>query len=154
MKGVAWRRCSLCGTEKAETLDNFRYVSKRDKWISTCRECLSRPAHEADDDPAMSFPEIAKELGISVQRVRVIYNVALRKLRKYIDDNCPGMRDHLEEHPEPIYPFLLSAHHKDGNKYWEQRILVVPTRVDRQRNRHNFKQKRRLHEEIKGQKVA
>ena len=140
MKEVAWRRCSLCGTEKLETLDNFRYVPKHNKWISTCRDCLSRPSHEVDTDPAMSFPEIAAELGISVQRVRVIYNVALRKLRKYIEENCPSMRDHLVEHPEPIYPSPLPTYHKDGNKYWEQRLLVVPTRVDKQRNRYNFKQ--------------
>ena len=142
------RRCSLCGVEKTEITDNFRFVPKSNKWITTCRECQSRPAHEADADPAMSFPEIAAELGISVQRVRVIYNVALRKLRKYIEENCPSMRDFLMESPTPIYPSPAPAYHKDENKYWERRLLVVPTRVDKQRNRHNFKQRTKKKETV------
>ena len=142
------RRCSLCGRDKDETTTNFRFVSKSNKWITTCRECLSRPVHEVDDDPFMSFPEIAVALGISVQRVRVIYNVALRKLRKYIEENCPSMRDFLVESPAPVYPFLMPAYHKDENKYWERRLLVVPTRVDKQRNRYNFKQRTKRKETV------
>lgn len=88
------KKCTKC--RRSLGLDAFRWKRNRDanERSSRCRECLRaeeaarratierEPAPGFDDEGfAMSIPSIARELGISKQRVSKLLNRAYAKIR-------------------------------------------------------------------------